>query len=142
LVNFVMTLLGTVLLVVAGVLVYDLQFDGNALAVFGAFVLSALSFFAAGFVIAGVAPTARFAQVAGMVIFYPMLFLSGASIPLQELPEAVRSFSRFLPLTHVVTLLQGLWFGEPWGDHLTELAVLFGVLIGGVLLSAKTFRWE
>jgi len=38
--------------------------------------------------------------------------------------------------------MQGLWFGAGWGEHLMEVAVLVGVLIGGVLLSAKTFRWE
>jgi len=78
----------------------------------------------------------------GMVLFYPMLFLSGATIPLQELPEAIRSFSKFLPLTHVVTLLQGLWFGEPWSDHLTEVAVLVGILVAGAVAMAWTFRWE
>ena len=142
LVNFVMTLLGTLLLIGAAVVVYDLQFEGHALSVFGAFVLATLSFFAAGFMIAGLASTARVAQVVGMVIFYPMLFLSGASIPLQELPETVRNVSRFLPLTHVVTLLQGLWFGAGWDEHLTEVTVLVGMLVVGVFFSAKTFRWE
>lgn len=142
LVNFAMTLLGTILLVIAAKVVYNLRFEGNLLAVLVSFVLASLSFFSVGFVIAGLAPTARVAQVAGMVIFYPMLFLSGATIPLQEMPEAIRSFSRFLPLTHVVTLLQGLWFGEPWGDHLLEVAVLAGVLVAGVVVAARTFRWE
>ncbi len=64
-----------------------------------------------GFVIAGLGPTARVAQVVGMVIFYPTLLLSGAGLPSEMLPEAIRSFSKFLPLTHVVTLLEGLWFG-------------------------------
>lgn len=142
LVNFFMTLLGTVLLVVAAVLVYGLRFEGNVLSVLGAFVLSALSFFAAGFLIAGLASTARVAQVVGMVVFYPMLFLSGASIPVQQFPETLRLFSRFLPLTHVVTLLQGLWFGASWGEHLTELIVLGSMLVVSVFVSAKTFRWE
>lgn len=47
-----------------------------------------------------------------------------------------------LPLTYVVQLLQGLWFAEPWSEHLLKVAVLFGMLIVGVLVSAKTFRWE
>jgi ABC-2 type transport system permease protein len=142
LVNFVMTLLGTILLVIAAKVVYNLRFEGDPLAVLIGFALATLSFFSMGFVIAGLAPTARVAQVVGMVIFYPMLFLSGATIPLQELPKTIRSFSKFLPLTHVVTLLQGLWFGEGWGEHLTEIAVLLVVLTTGVAVSARTFRWE
>ena len=60
----------------------------------------------------------------------------------QLLPPAVRSFSRFLPLTPVVDLLRGLWQGESWGKHLGEVAFLAVIFIAGVLISAKTFKWE
>lgn len=32
----------------------------------------------------------------------------------------VRTISRYLPLTHLVALLRGLWFGMGWGNLLTE----------------------
>jgi ABC-2 type transport system permease protein len=142
LVNFAMTALGIVLLVIAAKVVYNLHFDGNPLAVLVGFVLASLSFFSLGFIIAGLAPTARVAQVVGMVIFYPMLFLSGAGFPSEVFPETIRSLSKFLPLTHVVTLLEGLWFGELWNAHLMEVVVLGGMLIVGVVVATRTFRWE
>jgi ABC-2 type transport system permease protein len=135
-------IIGMLLLILAGKLVYNLRFDGNALNVTLAFVLSSLSFFSLGFVLASIMPNARTAQVVGMVIFYPMLFLSGAGMPLEILPQTVRNLSKFLPLTHVVTLLRGLWTGEVWSQHITEVWVLLAVLAAGVLISAKTFRWE
>jgi ABC-2 type transport system permease protein len=70
------------------------------------------------------------------------MFVSGATIPLEVLPEGVRHAARFIPLTHVVTLLRGVWAGEVWGEHLTEVIVLLGVLAVGAIVSAKTFRWE
>lgn len=139
---FLMTVIGMLLLILAGKLVYDLRFAGKALNVFLAFVLSSLSFFSLGFVLASVMPNARTAQVVGMIIFYPMLFLSGAGLPLEMLPDGVRKFSNFLPLTHVVTLLRGLWIGDTWNQHITEILVLAGLLGIGVLISAKTFKWE
>lgn len=142
LVNFAMTFLGIVLLIIAAKLVYNLRFEGNALLVLASFVLASLSFFSLGFVIASLAPTARVAQAVGMVVFYPMLFLSGAALPQEVMPEGVRAASRFLPLTHVVRLLQGMWFGEPLGEHLVEVAVLAGVLVVGTIIAAWTFRWE
>lgn len=142
LVNLAMTLLGTLLLIVVGRLVYGLSFEGNAMAVLAAFVLSCLSMFALGFLVAGLSPTARVAQVMGMVIFYPMLFLSGAGFPREVFPEALQSASRYLPLTHVVTLLEGLWFGASWAEHWMELVVLGGILVVGVVVSSLTFRWE
>ena len=141
-VNFVMTLLGALLLVVAARLVYGLRFEGNAVSVLGAFILSTLSFFAVGFLLAGLAPTARVANIVGMVLFYPNLFLSGAAMPKEMFPDSVRLVSRMMPLTYVVDLLQGLWFGEAWSKQLTAVGVLAGMLIVGVVLSARTFRWE
>ena len=137
-----MTLLGTAILIIAAKLMYHLHFDGNAGLFLAVFILSSLSFFSLGFIIASVASTARVAQVAGMVVFYPMLFLSGATIPLEIMPETIKKVANYLPLTYVVDILQGMWFGEPISGHLTGVLVLTGILIAGVLISALTFRWE
>jgi ABC-2 type transport system permease protein len=139
---FLMTSLGMVLLIVAGKLVYQMRFEGNAWSVLGGFVLSSLSFFGLGFILAGIVPTARTAQIIGMVLLYPMLFLCGAGYPRELLPEAIKKFSNFLPLTYVVNLLRGLWIGEAWGSHLLDVGVLVGMLILGIIITAKTFRWE
>jgi ABC-2 type transport system permease protein len=71
-----------------------------------------------------------------------MLFLSGAGFPRELLPETIKKISAFLPLTYVVTLLRGLWIGETWGQHTTDAVVLAVLLVAGVLISVKTFRWE
>lgn len=139
---FVMTALGMALLIAAGVLVYKLQFHGNVWSVLGGFLLSTLSFFALGFTLAGLLPTARTAQVVGMVLLYPMLFLSGAGFPYELLPEGVKKVSTFLPLTYVVDLLRGLWVGENWGEHTTSVLVLTGILVTGVVISVWLFKWE
>ena len=139
---FAMTCLGMLLLIAAGMLVYHVHFEGNAFSVLGSFVLSSLSFFGIGFILAGTMPTARTAQVAGMVLLYPMMFLSGAFFPVELLPAAVQKVSAFMPLTYVVNLLRGLWTGEPWGKHLLDVGVLAGMLLLGIIVSLKTFRWE
>ncbi|MFQ5823070.1 MAG: ABC transporter permease [bacterium] len=139
---FLMTALGMTLLIVAAKIVYSLRFDGNPFNVLMAFILSSLSFFALGFVLAGLMPTARSAQIVAMVLFYPMIFLSGATIPREVLPETIRNYAQILPLTHVVNLLRGLWIGDGWNVHVKEVVILSALLIFGVVLSAKTFRWE
>jgi ABC-2 type transport system permease protein len=142
LVNFVMTLLGILLLLLLGTVVYHVRFEGDLLAMMAGICLSAFAFLALGYVLAGVAPNARVATVTGNVLLFPMMFLSGTTLPLEMMPEGVRNASRFLPLTHVVTLLRGLWFGESFGEHLVEVAVLAGVLVVGTAIAAGTFRWE
>ena len=77
-----------------------------------------------------------------MVLLYPMLFLSGAFFSVELLPATVQKISAFLPLTYVVNLLRGLWIGETWSSHLLDVGVLTGMLLLGILITAKTFRWE
>jgi ABC-2 type transport system permease protein len=139
---FAMTGLGMLLLVAAGKLVYHMRFEGNPFSVLAGFVLSSLSFFGIGFIVAGTMPTVRSAWVVGMVLLYPMLLLSGAFFTVELLPVAVQKVSAFMPLTYVVNLLRGLWVGEPWGKHLLDVGVLAGMLLVGIVVSVKTFRWE
>ena len=139
---FAMTALGMLLLIVAGKLVYHVRFEGNPLSVLAGFTLGSLSFFGLGFILAGLMPNARTAQVVGMVLLYPMLFLSGAGFPRELLPDAIKKVSTFLPLTYVVNLLRGLWIGDSWGSHWLDVGVLAGMLVLGIVISALTFRWE
>lgn len=139
-VNVIMTLLGASMLVIAGFIVYDLSVPQASLGLLLAVILSGFSFLAVGFVLAGVLPTARSAQAVGMALFYPMLFLSGAAMPRQVMPEGVQKFSELLPLTHVVKLLEGLWLDGVWNQ--TSLAVVVGLLMVCLVISRRTFRWE
>jgi len=140
--NLAMTLLGMVGLLLVGWLLYRVHFEGRAGEVLVAVVFSGLAMFSLGYLIASLAPGARAAQIIGMVIFYPMMFLSGASIPLEVMPKAVQRIASFLPLTYAVKLLRGLWFGEAWGKHLLETAVLGGILVVCTVLAARLFRWD
>jgi ABC-2 type transport system permease protein len=142
LVYYLMTLFGVVILFLIGKFAYGASFEGNYLSVFGGFTLAALSFFAFGYLIASISPNARTSQVIGMVISFPMMFLSGAAIPLEVLPDSVQNISRFLPLYHIVTFMRGLWIGENWSAHYIEIYVLVGLLVVGSAISTKIFRWE
>ena len=78
----------------------------------------------------------------GLLILYPMMFLSGIFTPPEVMPETVRRISQFLPLKYAVDLLRGLWFGKPWSDFMLATAVLLGVLVVCTALAARFFRWE
>lgn len=136
----VMTAAGIILLFIAGLAIFNLRIPTGHLAVVPAILLSAFSFFAVGFVLAGVMPSARTAQAVGMAIFYPMLFLSGAAMPRHIMPDFVQQIAGWLPLTHVVILVEDLWLKGSW--NLTSAAVVAAVLILGLVISRFTFRWE
>ncbi len=137
-----MTLLGFVLLLLVAKFGYDITVAGNIISLMGACCLSTIAFLSLGFIVGGLFTTARTTQIMGMVAFYPMLFLCGTTIPLEAIGEPVRSYIEFLPLTHVVTLHSGIWFGDSWNQHIKEICILLGTSGASFLISAKTFRWE
>jgi ABC-2 type transport system permease protein len=139
-VNVLMTTIGVVLLAVTAVIFYGLRIPSATFAIIPAILIAGFSFFAVGFVMAGLLPTPRSAQAVGMALFYPMLFLSGAALPRSIMPETVQNISEFLPLTHVVILIEDLWLRGTW--NVTSLVVIVSLLIVGLLVSQRTFRWE
>lgn len=139
---FTKIVIGMILLITFGTVVYNLQFTGNLFSIIIAFLLSSVSFFAIGFFLASVLPNARTAQIVGMALFFLMLFFSETVIPFEQFPERVLTYSKILPLTHVNLLLRGLWFGGSWGDYVSEVVVLLAIAVVGPGVSSKTFRWE
>ena len=95
-----------------------------------------------GFLIASVVPTARFAQPVGTLVFYPMLGVSGLFVPLQSLPPALQAIARALPLTYAVSLLRGIWHGEGWFAHLSDVSMLVVLCVIFSAASSRVFRWE
>jgi ABC-2 type transport system permease protein len=139
-----LTLTATTLLamVIAGKRYYPVDVDAPVLAFTVAMLISTISILSIGFVIASIIPTARFAQPIGAIILYPMIALSGLFIPVAAFPPALRSIARFLPLTYVVSLLQGIWTHESWSAHIGDIVGLAVVFVVCTALSAKVFRWE
>ena len=107
-----------------------------------AVVLSTWSILSIGFVIASLVPTARFANLIGAAIVYPMVPFSGLLFPLTLLSPPLQTLAAWLPLTYAVSLLQGIWRGDSWLAHADNVAALVVVLIVCTALSAKLFRWE
>jgi ABC-2 type transport system permease protein len=107
-----------------------------------ALLISTWSILSVGFLIASIVPTARFAQPIGVAIVYPMAAISGLFMPVAAMPPALRAIATFVPFTYAVSLLEGIWKGEPWAAHLGDLAALVAVFIACTALSAKLFRWE
>jgi ABC-2 type transport system permease protein len=142
LVPFLMTLVGILLLVLVGTVVFHVRFEGNLFSLLAGISLGACTFFALGYVLFGLVRSARAIVVIGNVVLYPLMIFSGAMVPLEVMPDTVRTISRYLPLTHLVALLRGLWWGTGWGDLLIEVAVLAGLAIVALPIIVRTFRWE
>lgn len=118
---------GSAVLVVVGALAFGAALPESPVSVLAAFVLSSLAFLSAGLLVARVTRTARAAQAAGMVLFFPMWLLSGAGPPPDVMSASMRAVSELLPLTYAVRAVQSPWLGA--GTDLLALLVLCGLLV-------------
>lgn len=134
------TVVGLLLLVLAGRRVIPGALDVDLVSFTFALLLSTVSILSLGFIIASIVPTARFAQPITAAVFYPMIAVSGLFFPVSSLPPGLYEVALLLPTTHSVTLLESIWDGFGWdlGSALALVAI-FGVLTA---LSARVFRWE
>ncbi len=131
-----------VLLVMAGRRFYPAALDVNLASFALALLLSTLSILSVGFVVASIVPTARFAQPIGSAVFYPMLAMSGLFFQLDMLSPPWQFATNLLPVTHAVSLLQGIWAGAGWWEHWPEIGALALNFAVCTAVSAKVFRWE
>lgn len=142
LVNTFTTLAGMALLLVVAKLVFDVQFFGSWLQAVVAFLLILLSVFSIGLFIAGISKNAKTATAIAYIVYFPMLFLSGATLPLQMMPASLQNVAKALPLTYAVELMRGVWLGGSLGDYLPQIAILGGILVVMLAVTVKVFRWE
>ncbi len=148
--NLLMLLFGLVILVLLGIFLYGASFHGNILLFTGGLLLSFLSLGSIGLLIASFSRGMRTVNVIGQLVYYPMLFLSGA-IPL-HLPGWLESIARVLPITYAVELTQRLWnldyfentLHYQWqtGSAWIDVAVLSAYLLGAISIALLTFKWE
>lgn len=133
--------LGIALLFAVGMALFGARGGGSPLAVAGAALLDVVAFLAFGYALAALLPNARVVPLVGNLLAVPMLFLSGATAPLEVMPEAVQRAAQFNPLHHAVALLRGAWFGEPWSALAGSAAVILGLAVVSAAIAAPRFRW-
>jgi ABC-2 type transport system permease protein len=131
---------GSALLVGVAFLVTDVTAPASS-GLFGlAYLLGAVTISMLGIALGTVLPTARAAQSVGLLLWFVVLFLSGAGPPPEVLPDALATIGTWLPLTPIIRLMQ-----EPWltGDWLVrESLITAGIAAASTLTAWRFYRWE
>ncbi|HEX5476117.1 MAG TPA: ABC transporter permease [Vicinamibacterales bacterium] len=141
-VKLLFTAITLVLMILAGRRFYPIPADVPIFSFTIALLFTTFTILSLGFLIASIVPTARFAQPIGTAILYPMLGLSGLFVPVSVMPPPLARIARLLPLTYAASLLRGIWQGDGWLAHATDVGVLVLVFAACTALSARVFRWE
>jgi ABC-2 type transport system permease protein len=105
-------------------------------------LLSTLTVAGLGYCLSNLVKTHDAAIVAVHAIYIPMLLLSGAFVPLEVLPNALRIIARFMPLTYFVSPFRSVMVdGSSLGVNAANLSLLLLWMGGSWFLALRTFRW-
>lgn len=140
--NVVFAIFSSFLVWLMAVLFFNYTFQGNPLVFFLNYILVMTAIFSLGLMIAGISPNMKTANLICTIFYFPMLFLSGATIPFEIMPGGLQKVSSFMPLTQGIKLLKGVSLAQTEIDILKPVIILSLTAIAGIIISVKTFRWE
>ncbi len=122
---------------------YGMPIPKNLVSLLLILSLGAVAFRAIGLIVSSVANSMAESQIIIQLLYFPMLLLSGATIPLSSLPEWLQVVAQFLPATHLYLGMQGILMrNEHATDHLFAMGALALATFVGLFISVKLFRWE
>jgi ABC-2 type transport system permease protein len=141
--NYLLELPTLAMLVLCAMVFFHMPLKIGALTLLALVTVGTFAFAGFGLTIASVANTMQEAQVYNNIVWFTLLFLSGATLPLPMLPDWIQRVAAFLPATYLVTTFQAVMVqGDSLFDHRAEVLVLMLAGTFGLLFAWKLFRWE
>ena len=135
--------LSITLQVIGAILLFDMPVKGAWLTFIVMALIGFFAFIPLGLIIGAVAKNMKTAPAISNLLFFPMMFLSGAAVPFFMLPPYIQTAAKFLPATYLVDAFQGVIVrGESLGDLTIPIAVLLVSGVTAFALNSLLFRWE
>ncbi|MCU1260053.1 MAG: type transporter [Bryobacterales bacterium] len=96
-----------------------------------------------GLIVASVVNSMQESAILVQLLYFIMLFLSGASFPVEMFPSWLQNVTQFVPATYLVQGLQGILFRrESLLRNGASVAALAVTMMVSTFVAAKLFRWE
>ena len=141
--RYLLVLAQTALLLLVGLLVFNVTILGNWFILFALLTLGALCFLSIGFALTGLIKTPGSANAITMIVFFFLMFMGGIFFPVDIMPEALSYVVNVLPSTHLNDAFREVAiFGHGLGDIWINIGVVTAWIIASLGLAIKTFRWE
>ena len=116
--------------------------QGNILAFMGSWLLTLVSMFSIGLLMASLCRTVKSVNEVTTLVYFPMLFLSGATIPYELFPSGLQKAASVLPLTQGIKLMKAVSTGAALEGVWKIVVLLVGIALICSVISVKTFRRE
>lgn len=132
----------SVLVLIVATVFFGYTFSGSALGFIGSYLLVATAMFSIGMAVGGLARDEKVASIAGSALYFPMLLLSGTTVPYEILPTPVQYVADVLPLTQGIKLLKATVLDLPLDGTIVAVVVLVAWSVVCISLALRYFKWE
>jgi ABC-2 type transport system permease protein len=124
-------------------IIVGVEFHGSPIAVVVVMLFGIWAFVPIGMIMGSTAKDMQTAPPIANLLFFPMVFLSGAALPLDLLPGWLQVFGRMMPTMYLVTALEGVMLrGETVLQQTVPLAILTVTGFVSFSFNSMLFRWE
>lgn len=138
----VMAILSAVAVTLVSVVVFGYRMQGSVLLFIVMWFLTLISMLSIGLLMASLCRTVKAANAVTSLVYFPMLFLSGATIPFELFPEGLQQVAAVLPLTQGIKLMKEASMGIQTEGAVWRIVLLIGITVVSTIISVRTFRWE
>jgi ABC-2 type transport system permease protein len=133
------SLVDLVIVVVAGVFIFDVPFAGNPWLLFGLSFIFLVACLGVGLLVSTVSQTQQQAMQMAVFALLPQILLSGFIFPLTAIPWGVRWIAYLLPLTYFLPISRGIFVKDLGMAYLWPYAV---ILAGYAVLVVAVAAWR
>ena len=105
-------------------------------------LLTVLSTLSIGMMAGGIARNTKSASIIACVLYFPMLIFSGATLPLEVMPETMQRMIRIFPITQGIQLMKSAFLGLTAEPPALPIVMMLGVTLACSGIAVKCFRWE
>jgi len=141
-VNLIISVLSLIGVYAVSAIFFGFRLGNNIGGFILAYLIVLLSVFSIGMLVASVSPNMKVAELLCSLLYFPMLLLSGATLPYEIMPKILQKASNILPLTQGIKLLKVAALGLPAENILTPIIVMLALIIICIVVSVRFFRWE
>lgn len=121
---------------------FGYRMDGNIFAFLGGYLLVLFSMYSIGMLIAAVSPDGQKAGLICTLLYFPMLILSGMTIPYSIMPKWVKIIADIFPMTQGINFLNAIALKIDMASLWWSPLIVTVIAIVCSVLSIKFFKWE
>lgn len=139
---FLYALVSLITLFGIAMIFFDFSMEGSVVLFLFGWLLVIISLFSIGMMVGGIAKNSKSAGIIASMLYFPMLVFSGATLPYEVMPDAMKKMVEIFPMTQGIKILKAATLGLPLDNVVVPIGVLVVITVICAFIGIRGFKWE